>query len=245
MPLFLYVQLLIGNLFVIRTLQIFRARALLSASRVTKTGTSFVCAALLATFFAANSLTLSAGLITGVIFLLFATLFLMERREIAQLKADLPVFFDCWILNLRLGFALSAAREGALREQRERFQTLMRPVFTAGSASQRRKHLILSAVLLEEIEFLEREPHSALSRLENLRALLRKSAEFRRKSGQASRQAVIQAIVMVILLIALMGFTLRRYGWKESGDLIVCAGFLSVIGVSVMMWVARKSKWKI
>lgn len=245
MPLILYAQLVFGNLFVIRTLQIFRARALLSQSLVTKTGTSFVCASILATFFCMHAPILCSGLITGAVFLTTVALFFAERRKISALKAEIPIFFDCWILNLRLGLALSAARDAALREQRESFQSLMRPVFTAQSGNLKRQHLLLSRALLEEVENLAREPHSALSRLENLRAMLRKSAEFRRKSGQATRQTTIQAAVMVVLLVALITFTLSRYGWRKSGDLVSLSFGLSLLGITTMCWIARKSKWKI
>ena len=244
MPLILYAQLVIGILFVIRTIQVFRARALISDDQATKTGTSFVCANLLVSFFGASAPILCAGLLAGMIPFAVCAMFFLERRKISRLKGEIPAFLDCWILNLRLGFAVSAAREAALREQDESFQILLRPVFNAQTGAKRR-HILLSIPLAEEFENLAREPHSALSRLENLRAYLKTSAEFRRKSGQATRQATIQASVMTVLLFALMIFTVHRYGWRQSGDLILASIFLSMAGVLCMCWIARKGKWKI
>lgn len=246
MQLILYAQLVFGNLFVIRTLQIFRARALVSTSTVTKTGTAFVCASATLSFFYARNIFQYSGLITGCIFICLALLFVFEHREIAALKNEVPVFIDRWILNLRLGLALPTARDMALRDHSESFQTLLRPVFnTQSSVAPRRRHLLLNAAVLNELERLQLEPHSALSRLENLRFLLRKTTEFRRKSGQATRQTAIQSVVMMILLIALTFFTLHRYGWHRAGDLVLWALFLSAIGVITMYLMARKSKWKV
>jgi hypothetical protein len=180
------------------------------------------------------------------VFLALLGVFLLERREIDGLKNEIPLFLDRWILNLRLGSAASAARESALREHSTAFQTLLRPVFNVQKANfSRPHHAILPPAFLHEIENLQREPHSALARLENLRQLLRKSAEFRRRSGQAVRQTAIQSAVMLILLFALIVFSLGRYGWQRCGDLILASLALSMAGVLLMFALSRKTKWKI
>ena len=243
MKLFLYLQLAFGFLFVIRTLQIFRARALISTSVVTKTGTGFVCACVMLSFFGArNPIWCSVSLFVCV-FCFVSALFLLERRQIDSLKQDVPLFLDRWILNLRLGSALTSAREMALKDHSPAFQSLMRPVFA--TQQTRSHHALMHFSVLAELERLQLEPHSALARLENLRAYLRKSSEFRRKSGQATRQTAIQSGVMLILLLALMVFTLHRYGWRHSGDLVLEAGALSIFGVTVMYVLSRKTRWKI
>jgi hypothetical protein len=245
-PLILYVQLVFGILFVIRTLQLFRARALLSTSVVTKTGTAFVFACLLIGFFGTQNVFLSAGMLLLSVFLAVSALFLLERREIDVLKSEIALFLDRWILNLRLGSALASARESALGEHSIAFQSLMRPVFSAQNASSARdRHVLLSAPVMRELEKMQSEPHSATARLENLRHLLRKSADFRRKSGQAVRQTAIQSAVMMILLFALMLYTLHRYGWKRSGDLILISGGLASMGAVTMYALSRKTRWKI
>jgi hypothetical protein len=162
------------------------------------------------------------------------------------LKSEIPVFLDRWILNLRLGSAPRSARDRALREHSEGFQMLMRPVFdTQNTSPLPRGHLIAPKIMLQELDSIQREPHVALLRLENLRSLLRKTADFRRKSGQALLQTTIQSSVMMALLIALVLFTLHRYGWRKSGDLIMGSIMLSLIGVVMMYFLARKTKWKI
>jgi hypothetical protein len=245
-PLILYLQSVFGILFVIRTLQIFRARALLSTNLVTKTGTAFVSLCVFASFFGAQHPIFASTLLVSSVFLATLTLFLLERREIDSLRGEIPLFLDRWILNLRLGNALASAREGALSEHSSSFQTLMRPVFALQKQHTRRqRHLLVHTSVLQELENLQLEPHSALSRLENLRTLLRKLSDFRRKSGQALRQTAIQSTVMTILHFALVIFTLHRYGWRQSGDLVLASLALSLSGVLIMTLLARKTKWKI
>jgi hypothetical protein len=241
-----YLQSVFGILFVIRTLQIFRARALISTSSVTKTGTAFVCACTATSFFGTQSAFLCFLLNILWVFLTIIVLFLLERREIDTLKSEVPLFLDRWILNLRLGSSLASAREAALRDHSIGFQSLMRPVFAVQNERVRRhQHVLMHISVLCELERLNSEAHSALARLESLRTLLRKTSDFRRKSGQAVRQTVIQSSVMMILLFALMFFTLYRYGWRRSGDLILESAGLSIMGVLIMFILARKTKWKI
>jgi hypothetical protein len=244
--LILYAHSLFGNLFVIRTLQLFRARALLSTSTVTKTGTAFVAANALISFYFAHDILRCSLVLMAFETITVVLLLCFERRQIADLKTEVPLFLDRWILNLRLGSALPTARDTALQNQSESFQTLLRPMFaTQNALSIKRAHLLFTAPLLAELERIQTEPHSALARLENLRNMLRKATDFRRKSGQATRQTHIQCAVMVILLFALTLFTLHRYGWRRSSDLIVGAILLSLLGLIIMHFCARKTKWKI
>lgn len=246
MPLILYAQTVFGILFVIRTLQIFRTRALLSTSTVTKTGTLYVCASAWISFFYGKNGFFCSLLNLGCIFITLFALFLCERRQIDALKREVPLFLDRWILNLRLGLALPTAREAALRDHSESFQLLVHPIFATQNAYlTKRKHLLFQPAVLEELDRIQEEPHAALMRLEILRHVLRKTAEFRRKSGQATRQTHIQSLVMLVLTFALVAFTLHRYGWKRSADLICAAIVLSAIGVISMTLVSRKWKWKI
>lgn len=246
MSLILYAQLVFGILFEIRTLQLFRARALINTPTVTKIGTIFVCTSLCISFFGAKHGFLASILLFGTVFFTTITLFVFERRQIDGLKSEVPVFLDRWILNLRLGHALPTARETALLAHSESFKTLLRPMFALQTnRAIRRGHLLFAPNVLDELERIQFEPHSALARLENLRQMFRKASEFRRKSGQATRQTYIQCVVMLVLLFALTLFTLHRYGWSRSFDLVLGAVSLSLLGVVAMYWLARKTKWKI
>jgi hypothetical protein len=241
-----FAQTLFGILFVIRTLQIFRARAMLTQPFVTKTGTIFVTIALLSAFLSVQHAIFATLLSFANIFVAFATLFVCERRQIDALKAEFPFFLDRWILNLRLGSALTPSREQALRDHSANFQTLLRPLFnSSGLSAAKLTHPLLPSAQLHELERIQREPHAALQRLENLRHTIRKTAEFRRKSGQAVQQTRIQSSVMLLMLVALIAFTLRRYGWSRVADLVAESVVLSLIGTLTMHLLTRKTRWKI
>ncbi len=246
MKLIFFLQTLLGILFVVRTSQLFRARALLSTALVTKAGTIFVCSALFGAIFCGENVFAAVLTTCANLFCAFATLFWCERRQFDALKGEIPYFLDRWILNLRLGLAPTSARERALRDHSENFQALLRPVFTSSSTRcVRISHTLLPPEVICELEYVQHESHSALKRLETLRDSLRKAAIFRRKSGQAVRQTQIQALLMMFLLLALTVFTLQRYGWRQVSDLVLASLLLSTLGALVMYFVARKSRWKV
>lgn len=246
MLLIFFSQTVFGILFVIRILRIFRGRALISTRVVTKTGTILVSLVLFSAFLCANHVLLALFVTCACVFLCFATLLVCERRQIDALKREIPIFLDRWILNLRLGSALPSARESALREQSEAFQALTRPILAAQARDfANRAPLLFAKSIAHELERIQIEPHSALQRLENLRHMIRKQSDFRRKSGQATRQTHTQAVLMLFMLIALIIFTLQRYGWGRIGDLVMFALILSATGLICMQALARKTKWKI
>lgn len=233
-----------GNMSALRLLRVFRSRALISPSLLTKIGTG-VCATLtIVIFFCANDILSIAIALFAVITVMILSLNMIERRQIDTLKNEVPGFLDRWILNMKLGFSLSAARAAALSESDARFTALLQPLFVA-SSSTRSAHLILDARLKQELVELSISPHSALQRLEFARANMKKSSEFRRKSGQAVRQTTIQSSVLLILLAALAVFTVHRHGWYRSYDLVSASMLLSAVGIITMRKLARKTKWKI
>jgi hypothetical protein len=50
---------------------------------------------------------------------------------------------------------------------------------------------------------------------------------------------------MVILLIALIAFTIMRYGPYKVADLMTVSIGLTICGVFIMHYLARRIKWKI
>lgn len=244
MALVSFSHLLLGMLFVIRTTQVFRARAVISQEVVTKTGTGLVAMMCSAQFFCAHS---PWHAFFADVFLAFSPLVffsLHERRQLTIMRARVPLFVDRWILNLRLGQSVSAAREAALREESEILKALLRPLFGARS-TPRADHVLLPAFVCREFEIISSSAQSPLGRLENLRLELRRVSEFRHKSGQAVRQTAIQSSLMLILQFALMVFTVQRYGWTRSGDFLVISALLSVFGVALMMRFAKKRRWNL
>lgn len=233
-----------GNMSVLRLLRIFRERALISHDHLTKIGTAACALVNLVVFqFAKNIFLLGTG-VCGSLTVIYLTLALLERRQIDTLKRELPHFLDRWIMNMKLGNAVSSARDTALLSSPARVRALLLPLFTT-TQTPAQSHLLLDARMIKELTEAAQIPHSALHRLENLREMWRKADIFRRKSGQAVMQTAIQGWVLLFLTLALAVFTVRRYGWSRTSDLILCSFLLSGSGFLVMRRLARKTKWKI
>jgi Flp pilus assembly protein TadB len=242
--LFLFVISMFGNLSALRFLRIFRSRALISTNVLTKIGT-FACTTMnLGIFFCAHDARTAFIALVIALIAIFLALKLLERRQIDGLKNEIPAFLDRWILNMKLGHAVNTARDAALRDLDARNRALLQPLF-ASNLGNHENHLILDAKIARELLLLARHPHSALSRLENLRQMMRKSESFRRKSGQAVRQTTIQSSVLLILLVCLAIFTIQTRGWHENSDFIIISFLISAVGLAVMQKLARKTRWKI
>lgn len=241
---FLFVISMFGNLSVLRFLRIFRSRALISANVLTKIGTFAFTMMNLAIFFCANDMRTSLIVLVSANIAIFFALKWLERRQIDGLKNEIPEFIDRWILNMKLGSAVNTARDAALGDLDSRNRALLQPLFAA-SSDHHQNHPILDAKVVHELLLSAQHSHSALSRLENLRQMMRKSEKFRRKSGQAVRQTAIQSSVLLILLVCLAIFTIQTRGWHENSDFIIISLLISVVGLAVMRRIARKTRWKI
>jgi Flp pilus assembly protein TadB len=243
MTLVAFAFLISGIVFVMRTLHVFRERGLISEPIVTKIGIAWLALMNCAPFVLRAHPIGRISLQVALALMLVVVFFLLERQRLADFRTRIPIFLDRWILNLRLGVSVNAARDAALREECENFQALLRPIFET-RGGDRDRHLLLAANMRREFEQISLSQHSSLARLENLRQILRKTTEFRRKSGQAGRQTAIQSSVMLVLVFAMAIYTVQRYGWTQSGGFITGSALLNVLGVLLMMHLARKSKWK-
>ncbi|MBX3020586.1 MAG: hypothetical protein KF799_02825 [Bdellovibrionales bacterium] len=243
-PLIFFLCSMFGLLFVVRTVHVFRARSVIAAGVVTKTGTVLLALLIWSAFWQLSS-SLAALFLPLFLALLPLLLFLtIEHRMLARMKADVPLFIDRWILNMRFGNSVKSAWAAALRDESPALQALL-TAFNNGRAKVRGNHVLLSAQAALEIEEILAGAHAPLERLQHLRRDLRKSSEFRRKSGQAVRQTAIQSLVMLVLLFALATFTVQRYGWTRSADFVTLSTLLSAIGVAWMCILARKSRWNL
>src|SRR5690606_1476942 len=112
-------------------------------------------------------------------------------------------------------------------------------------SANRTQHLFLLPTVARELAQIHRHEHAILARLQNLRQLVRQSDNFRRKSGQATRQMQIQSVVMLALHFALCGFVMMSKGWSTNLDIIALATLFSLTGAAIMTRIARKTKWKV
>lgn len=246
MSFILFAQTMFGNLIAIRILRKFRDRSLISTTCLTKIGTAFAAS----TCFVAFMQPFAARLwFFAVIFSVIALnffIFRLEKRRIEFLLEHFPRFVEHWLLNLRVGMAPTTAREGALNAADETFSALIRPLFASQDGTNPiREHLFLSERVVHELKTIQRHSHNTISRLQTMRDALKRESDFRRKSGQALRQASIQSAVMVALHLALCIFVVARSGWSRSADLLIWATIFTASGVLILRLIARRIRWTI
>jgi len=235
--------LIAGNVFAIRTLQVFRARTVIAESTLTKIGTAWITAVMTSGFLVPRN---PLGLLF-VLATIFTPTFLMmwlETSVLRRLSARIPSWLDKWILNLRVGKSISSALEAAFRDEPDAFQSLARPLLRQHHFHHQR-HPLFTFVVAQELARLMRTDHAALARLERLREWVRRDSEFRRKSGLAGRQTRLQALTLLGLQVALAAFMLNRYSWSQCGDLVVISFSLTLISLWIMTRLSQKRLWKV
>ncbi len=250
MTLLLFAQSMFGNMIVIRILLRFRDRSLISTTSLTKIGTAF--AALMcfgAIFLLSHAQFLLLALIVSAV-VLQLLLKVRENRRIEILVARFPQFLDRWLLNLRTGCANTSARDRALSACDDQFRALIKPLFDAVSTNEHTArtdsaHLFLTAHIVHELRAIHSQSHNTVPRLQNLRRYLARESDFRRKSGQALRQASIQSSVLVLMHLALSMFTALRCGIWACADLIALSTLLTIAGVLILRLLARRIRWTI
>ncbi len=250
MTLLLFAQTMFGNMIVIRILRRFRDRSLISTTSLTKIGTAF---ALLISFGAIFLIPRAEFLLLALIVcavVLQLLLKVRENRRIEILVDRFPQFLDRWLLNLRTGSANTSARERALISSDDQFRALIKPLFDAVSTNEHparvdSAHLFLTAHIVHELRAIHSQSHNTVPRLQNLRKSLARESAFRRKSGQALRQASIQSSVLVLMHLALCVFTAFRCGFWACADLIAVSTLLTVAGMVILRLLARRIRWTI
>jgi len=246
MTFILLAQTLFGNLIAFRILRRFRNRSLISTTSLTKIGTAFAAATALASVFLFSSARFMPLFTVCAAIFLIVMLKVREMRRVSRLENEFPRFLDRWLLNVRTGRAMLPAREQALAACDEQFQLLVRPLFDAkNSVHGAPAHLFLSNYALTELRAVQSESHNTAARLQNLRESLARESDFRRKSGQAMRQAAIQSTVLAFMHVALTGFTAARSGFWANADLMLISTALTLAGMLLLRLLARRIQWSI
>ena len=240
-----FAQTMFGILIVIRTLGFFSDRHVIDRSVLTKIGTACAVVMILTQIFLIDDA--RVGLLASMIIAIIQTAMLwsLERRTIREMIERTPRFLDRWILNLSIGKAFRSSWENALSFESEHFQSMFRPLFETNATPSRRPHAVLPPLIADEIVRIQDQPHLAVARIDSLRRILKKSSEFRRKSGQAVSQASIQSLLLLFLHLALVVFVVHRHGWHDVMDLVIASSILTGAGNLLIYRLARKSKWRI
>lgn len=173
--------------------------------------------------------------------------FYMHRRE-KLFHSEFRMFLDRVILQMKSGFAFRHAMQIALEPCDAFVQQKIRKIIEMISFSSRTPAQNWNSQLQEilgEFQEVDRQSHRALHKLESYREKLFIVDDFRRKSGQAVRQARVQSILMAVLYLALLIYVLLNFSIDENSAIIFISVTFFVTGIFWIHFKQRKSKWNI
>ena len=180
--------------------------------------------------------------------------FAIERaRRESRFRSELYGFLNACILRMKSGEAFRPALDGAIEDADPRARPRLRElrdvvVFSQQSpecgAVRAKVFGRTLALAARELALADRDSHSATRRCSALRDRVRLEDEFRRKSGQASRQARAQSLVLAGLYLATFAFVGHHFGIAKNLRLLGASALLFATGLFWTQTTGRKLKWK-
>lgn len=173
-----------------------------------------------------------------------------RRRRESRFRSELYAFLNACILRMKSGEAFRPALEGAIEDADPRARPRLRElrdvvVFSQqGDGSARAKLDRALELAGRELAFADRDAHSSMRRCSALRDRVRMEDEFRRKSGQASRQARAQAFVLAGLYLAAFVFAASQFGLERNARVFAGSAATFAAGFAWTCAIGRKLKWK-
>jgi Flp pilus assembly protein TadB len=234
----------------------FRIRALALASRIasrealTKIGTGLALAGCAAIALLARSRlhALAAAIAPSLALLGY---FAIERaRRESRFRSELYGFLNSLILRMKSGEGFRSALDGAIEDADARARPRLLElrdvvVFSQQAPKPARERARGRALALaaRELALADRDAHAAIRRCSALRDRVRLEDEFRRKSGQASRQARAQSLVLLGLYLATLAFVAREFGISRHARALALSLALFACGLAWTQLAGRKMKW--
>jgi Flp pilus assembly protein TadB len=240
-------ELLFGIWFACRMLSDLVASHLIIKKSAITVGVSVILFFGGVTILARHHPALQIVLIITVCAVLASARFYFQYRLQITVQSEFPGFIDRIILAMKTGLSFRAAVDHALARPLFLWEKWLRimidsRVFLNSGTLENTKWW---QNLVTELQTVQKNPHHALARLENLRRKLRVVSEFRRKSGHALLQARIQIVVMTVMYLALLVMTMKQFQIHRYSRLISLSVVLFFAGQVTFWWIARKRRWKV
>jgi hypothetical protein len=186
-----------------------------------------------------------------LLLVLFLLPFLLSRaiffRREAMIFKNFVSILDSIIVKMRMGSSLresllqaSESQDASTRFLLQEFVSLLsfdRPL------SELVRHPQLQKIFLE-LQRIDRQPFRATERLKSLRRRLQVEKKLRQKSRRALLSARAQAVILSAMYLALLAYTLWKYGTQGSGTLILISTSLFSSGAFWLWHLGRGFQWK-
>lgn len=190
--------------------------------------------------------------ITFLFNLVFVLLFFFKgyQRE-QQLRKELPTFLTLVVLKMKSGSGFKSSYQSALDDMSSGVKDLLLQALPNVTFSQQKQDVKESQYGPLFVDFqqflfcLDPSSYQVTQQVEGFRRRLLLLEKLRRKSGQASGQAVIQSSLLTLLYGLLFVYSMKKYGFSAYPRLFLFSMGLFLIGLLIMVQLGQISRWKI
>lgn len=249
---FAFLVSLLGCAFVIRISHKMIDAKFFRRNEMTKIGTAYFASVFALAMLLSISRMQSAMALWMCVFVpMFAWIIAIEAliaHRAHKFRAQMPSILAILLLKMKSGRAFRQALSETIDECDENLRPLMSEVASVVAFSQQtsaRSRDQYIAMIIDEFESIDRQPHAAARRLGSFRDKLRIEEDFRRRSGQVLARVRAQSLVMTGLYLAVLVFMIAKFGWKSNAH-IICFSIASFAIGATWLWLGgRRRAWKV
>ena len=181
-----------------------------------------------------------------IIFVYLAQFFLILIKK-RNFEVNFLRFLNFLILKMKTGSSFRDSVEKVCFNFDSNFNFTLKKIMQFVTFSQQTEQNInnkLIKIIVNEFKYADQTEHLAISRLENFYNSLKKTSDFRRRSGQISKQVQVQLVLIVVLYVAVLIAGAFWFSWESLENLYLISLFLFFIGVYMIFRIKRSFKWK-
>lgn len=179
------------------------------------------------------------------LFLLKFFSFFIEHRIEAALPSLYLELLEEIILSLQVGCSIKAALQKSIAYrngwQKHLWSSALEVLASNHELSQVKSPI--KQKIFRELCDLANEKYKLIESVKLIRNQLRLECNLRRKSRQASQQALTQAGLLSLFYLCGAGFLLYKFGIVQYAMLLMGSLFLFSLGLFTMWWLLRTQKW--
>ena len=183
------------------------------------------------------------------LFLVCLAQFFLIFRKKRIFERSFLLFLNFLILKMKTGCSFRDSVDeicfscGFDRNFSFTLQKIMQNVTFTQQINQNINNLFIKTIVKEFI-VADQTEHLAILRLENFYSSLKKTSEFRRRSGQITSQIQIQLVLISVLYIAVLITGVKWFSLNALENLYLLSLFLFFMGLYMIFRIKRSFKWK-
>ena len=183
----------------------------------------------------------------GILLLPFVLMWAQEITRKRRFRRNLIPFLDFITLQMRTGRGVKdsiGASESLFDEIQYQISEISSVLHFESDQSCSDADPLLSLVCREFVD-VSRTPYKAMERLKAFRHVLKTEQDFRHKKMQTTLQTRMQAAILGVLYIPLLFYVVIQYGFERTKAYMAISLLLFTCGSFVLIFISKRSKWKI